>query len=145
MLHLSTIGYQHHSPETFLDVLQQAGIARVIDIRQLPFSRKRGFSKKALQQALAEQQIDYMHLPALGTPKPLRDEVRRSHDYASFFAAMEALIAAQPAAVQQALDLALERPSALLCFEADPQCCHRLVVARALLQRAGTGSHVDHL
>jgi uncharacterized protein (DUF488 family) len=145
MLTLFTAGYQGHNIETFLDLLLGHGIAHVIDIRQLPFSRKPDFSKKRLAGHLAGVGIGYTHLVALGTPKPLRDELRRGHDYAAFFTAMEAIIAAQPEALQAALDLARAQPSVLLCFEANHTECHRLVVASALERLANQRCVVVHL
>jgi uncharacterized protein (DUF488 family) len=142
---LFTAGYQGHTIASFLDLLQAHGVAQIIDVRQLPFSRKPDFSKKRLAAHLAEAGIDYVHLAALGTPKPLRDEVRRTHDYPAFFAAMRALLAQQPAALAEALELARARPSALLCFEADAAACHRLVVAEELQRLAGETIAVEHL
>src|SRR5262245_12097081 len=132
MLTLYTIGYQGHSIETFLDLVLAHAIGQIIDVRQQPFSRKPDFSKKRLAAHLADVEIGYTHLGALGTPKELRDEVRHSHDYDTFLATMEAIIAGQPEALQTALELAQARPSALLCFEAQAAQCHRLVVARAI-------------
>jgi uncharacterized protein (DUF488 family) len=140
-----TIGYQGHSIDTFLDLLLAHSIAHIIDVRQLPFSRKPDFSKKRLTNHLADLGIAYTHLVALGTPKPLRDEVRRDKDYATFFATMEAIIAAQPVALQTALAIVRAQPSALLCFEADYRTCHRLVVAQALEQLAEVPSAAVHL
>lgn len=145
MLTLFTVGYQGHSIESFLDLLLAHGVAHVVDVRQLPFSRKPGFSKRRLAAHLAEVGIGYTHLVALGTPKALRDEVRRTHDYESFFTAMEEIVADQPAALHEALDIARSRPSALLCFEADHAECHRLVVATALERAAGEPMTVVHL
>jgi uncharacterized protein (DUF488 family) len=85
---LYTAGYQGHTIETFLDLLAGNGVEHLIDVRQLPFSRKPDFSKKRLAAHLAAAGVRYTHLVALGTPKPLRDEVRRSKDYAAFFAAV---------------------------------------------------------
>jgi uncharacterized protein (DUF488 family) len=140
-----TIGYQGHSIDTFLDVVLAHGIAQIIDVRQLPFSRKPDFSKKRFAAHLAEAGIAYSHLVALGTPKQLRDEVRRTHDYAAFFAAMEALVAAQPEALAAALDGVRAQPSALLCFEANVAECHRLVVAQALERLAPGECTAVHL
>ena len=145
VLTLFTAGYQGQNIETFLDLLLGHGVEHVIDVRQLPFSRKPDFSKKRLSGHLAAAGIGYTHLVALGTPKPLRDEVRRSHDYAALFTAMEAIIAAQPEALQSALDLARAQPSALVCFEANHAECHRLVVARALERLADEPCVVVHL
>ena len=135
-MHLFTIGYQGTSIEPFLDTLLAHGIEQLIDVRALPFSRKPDFSKKRLAAHLERVGIGYTHMPALGTPKPLRDEVRRTKDYPTFFAAMEQLIAMQPEAIAQALLIAQAQPAALLCFEANVAECHRLSVAQAMVQAA---------
>jgi uncharacterized protein (DUF488 family) len=140
-----TAGYQGHNIETFLDLLMSHGVEQLIDVRQLPFSRKPDFSKKRLTVHLAGVGIAYTHLAALGTPKPLRDQVRREHDFPAFFAAMQAIIDAQPEALREALELARARSSALLCFEANYAECHRLVVAQAIERLAGGVCKVVHL
>jgi uncharacterized protein (DUF488 family) len=142
---LYTIGYQGQTIETFLDILQAHGVTQIIDVRQLPFSRKPDFNKKRFTAHLTNVGIDYAHLVELGTPKELRDEVRRTHDYEAFFAAMDALVEEHPEAVQQALDLARSRPSALMCFEADPSQCHRMSVVRAIENIVGDACTVVHL
>jgi uncharacterized protein (DUF488 family) len=131
-----TAGYQGHSIETFLDLLAGNRIEQLIDVRQLPFSRKPDFTKKRLQAHLEAAGIGYTHIVALGTPKPLRDDVRRTKDYQGFFEQMRALLAGQEAALQEALAIIEARRSLLLCFEADAQTCHRLTVAEELARRA---------
>ena len=142
---LFTAGYQGHSIETFLDLLVSHGVEQLIDVRQLPFSRKPDFTKKRFAAHLEAAGIAYTHLVALGTPKALRDEVRRTHDFAALFAAMQPIIAAQPEALREALELARARPAVLLCFEANHAECHRLVVAQAIEQLAGGVCEVVHL
>src|SRR4029078_4556994 len=131
-LTLFTAGYQGHNIETFLDLLMSHGVEQPIDVRQLPFSRKPDFSKKRLTAHLAGVGIAYTHLAALGTPKPLRDEVRRTHDFAALFAAMQRIVEAQPEAQHQARELARAQPAVVLCFESSHAECHRLVVAQAI-------------
>ena len=131
MTTLFTIGYQGQSIDSFLELLLAHGVAHVLDVRHRPYSRKPDFSKKRLSAHLATVGLGYTHLADLGTPKALRDEVRLSHDYGAFFAAMEPLIAAQPAA--------------LLCFEASHAECHRLTVATALARRAAGELEIVHL
>ena len=140
-----TAGYQGHNIETFLDLLVSHGVEQLIDVRQLPFSRKPDFSKKRLTAHLAGVGIAYTHLGALGTPKPLRDEVRRTHDFAALFAAMQPIIDAQPEALREALELARARSSVLLCFEANYAECHRLVVAQAIERLVDGRCEVVHL
>ena len=127
-----TIGYEATTMADFLAALTGAGVERVIDVRALPLSRRPGFSKTSLAASLAEAGIDYVHLKALGTPKRGRDAAKQGD-----VAALEAVYADQlelPEAQAQAaqmLALAVEKPSALLCFERDPRHCHRTLLLEA--------------
>jgi uncharacterized protein (DUF488 family) len=145
MTTLYTIGYEGLAVEELVALLAAHGVTRVLDVRKLPLSRRRGFSKTALRQALDEANIAYTHIAALGTPKELRDAVKKTHDYAAFFAAMHQQIAAQPEALTQALALIRAQPCALLCVEAAPEQCHRVTVAEQLNRYAGGMLAVEHI
>lgn len=127
-----TIGYEGATQDEVIAALRDAGVRRVIDVRQLPLSRRPGFSKASLRAALAEAGIDYVHLKALGTPKPGRDAAKKGDR-----ATLEAVYAGQlelPEAQAEAARmraLAAEMPSALLCFERDPCVCHRTLLLAA--------------
>ncbi len=142
---LFTLGYQGHSIVTFLEVLQAHGITAILDVRERPYSRKPDFSKKRLSAHLAAEGIAYTHLVELGTPKPIRDEVRRSKDYPAFFAAVTPLVEAEETALQSALALARASTCALLCYEGPATECHRLAVAAAMERRAAGDLAVIHL
>ena len=142
---LFTIGYQGTTLDACSDLLRAYGVDHVLDVRRRPQSRKPDFGKRRLAAHLETLQIGYTHLVDLGTPQDLRDQVRRDHDYPAFFATMEALIAAQPAALDAALALIAQHTCALLCFEADHRTCHRLTVAEALVARADAALRVVHL
>jgi uncharacterized protein (DUF488 family) len=137
-----TIGYEGATMGEFLDALRSAGVERVIDVRALPLSRRPGFSKSPLRAALAEAGIDYVHLKALGTPADGRAAARagRQADLERIYAAQldlpEAIVAAE-----QMRELAIDKPSALLCFERDPAACHRSL----LLAAAASDAEVTHL
>ena len=74
---LWTIGYERHRTHASLtEALHGAGVERLLDVRELPLSRRRGFSKRALAAALGAAGIRYDHERALGNPKPLRDLYR---------------------------------------------------------------------
>lgn len=137
-----TIGYEATTMADFLAALTGAGVERVIDIRALPLSRRPGFSKTSLAASLAEAGIGYVHLKALGTPKAGRDAAKKGDR-----ATLEAVYVGQlelPEAQMQAAQmmvLAAEKPSALLCFERDPEVCHRTL----LLEAVGEGVEVVDL
>ncbi|GAA0732336.1 uncharacterized protein (DUF488 family) [Sphingomonas japonica] len=137
-----TIGYEGATVDEVIAALGAAGVKRLIDVRQLPLSRRPGFSKTSLAAALAEHGIDYVHLKALGTPKQGRDAAKKG-DRATLqavYAGQLELPEAQAAAARMR-DLAAEMPSALLCFERDPHVCHRTL----LLAAEGQGAEVTDL
>jgi len=132
-----TIGYEGATQAELIAALRQAGVARVIDVRAVPLSRKPGFSKNVLAAGLKEAGIDYVLLKALGTPPAGREAARKGK-----MAEMRRIYAAQletPEAgfeAAQLLSLAEEKPSALLCFERDPAGCHRTPLRETVLPHA---------
>ena len=141
-LRIFTIGYEAATMDGFLAALDAAGVKRVIDVRALPLSRRPGFSKSPLRAALAEAGIDYVHLRALGTPAAGREAARKGRH-----AELKRIYAGQlelPEAIAQGgqmLELAAEKPSALLCFERDPGGCHRTL----LIDAVAADAEVSHL
>ena len=135
---LFTIGYEGRTLQEFLDALTSAGAELLIDVRAVAASRRPGFSKTALSSALREVGIDYLHLRPLGTPKEGRDAARkgRTDDMRRVYEGQLATPEAE-LALKQAEAAALERPSALLCFEREASCCHRAMVAERLIEQNG--------
>ena len=134
---LFTIGYENATVGEFVHALTRAGVERIIDVRAVPNSRRPGFSKTPLRNALAEAGIDYVHLRALGTPADGRAAARAGKQ-----AELERIYEGQlqlPEAIAQMAqmaDLAEEKPSALLCYERDPGGCHRTLLWKEALPDA---------
>lgn len=133
MTRIFTIGYEKATQAEVLAALTSAGVERLIDVRAVPLSRRPGFSKNVLAAGLREAGIDYIHLKALGTPPEGREAARKGrHDvlervYAAQLDTLEATVQSA-----QMLELAEEKPSALLCFERDPSGCHRTLLLGAV-------------
>ena len=126
-----TIGYEKATQPELIGALQAAGVERLIDVRAVPLSRRPGFSKNILARGLAEQGIDYVHLRALGTPPEGREAARKGkHDVLERVYAGQLELPEAIAQGAQMLDLAAEKPSALLCFEREPGGCHRTLLLR---------------
>src|SRR5690349_11148793 len=81
---LYTFGYEGLSIESFIARLEASEVSAVLDVRALPLSRKRGFSKNSLNEALNEARIKYAHLPTMGCPKPIRDRYKEDGDWAAY-------------------------------------------------------------
>ena len=132
-LRIYTIGYEGTTVGEFLAALHNAGVERVIDVRALPLSRRPGFSKTALRGALEDAGIEYLHLKALGTPADGRAAARagRHSDMERIYAGQLELPEAMAQSAQM-LELAKEKPSALLCMEREPAHCHRSLLLKAV-------------
>ena|SRR5258708_948700 len=141
-MRIFTIGYEGSTVDDFIAALRRAGVERVIDVRALPLSRRPGFSKSPLRAALEEVGIEYVHLKALGTPADGRAAARagRLEDLKRIY---DGQLELPEAMVQSAemLQLASEKPSALLCMEREPAQCHRTL----LLNAAAPDWQVIHL
>jgi uncharacterized protein (DUF488 family) len=141
-MRIFTIGYEGATVAELVAALHSAGVRRIIDVRALPLSRRPGFSKSSLAASLAGEEIDYVHLKALGTPKAGRDAAKKG-DVATLRAVYAEQLELPEAQAQAAIMMSLtaELPSALLCFERDPCHCHRTL----LLAAAGEGAQVVDL
>jgi len=102
-------------------------------VRALPLSRRPGFSKTALSGALGDMDIEYIHLKALGTPADGRAAARagRHADLERIYAGQLELPEAMAQSAQM-LELAREKPTALLCMEREPAHCHRTLLLDAM-------------
>ena len=84
---LLTIGYEGRAIDEFIARLKQFNISRLIDVREIPLSRKPGFSKTSLRERLEDEKIEYVHIKALGSPSPIRNKLKTDWDYDYFFKA----------------------------------------------------------
>lgn len=137
-----TIGYEGTTVPEFIATLKNAGIERLIDVRALPLSRRPGFSKSTLRTALEKVGIEYVHLKALGTPAEGRAAARAGrHDELKRIYTGQLELPEAMAQSAQMLELAREKPSALLCLERAPAHCHRSL----LLDAVAPDAQVVHL
>jgi uncharacterized protein (DUF488 family) len=144
MPEIFTIGYEQASLADFLRALQAAGVTRLVDVRDLPQSRRAGFSKRQLAAAVEAVGIAYLHMKPLGTPKEGR-VAHRCGDRAEFWRIVETRMAepASQAALEELAALARGQPSCLVCYEGDWRSCHRARVVELLAERHGfTARHL---
>lgn len=134
---LYTFGYEGLDIRSFIARARAAGVQTVVDVRQLPLSRKKGFSKSSFSEALAKSSIAYLHVPALGCPKVIRDRYKIDGDWPAYTKEFNAHLETQDAAVRELVKIARATTACLICFEADHTTCHRTYVARAARKRGG--------
>lgn len=119
-----SIGYQQRTLEDLLELLQSHNVAVLVDVRLTPLSRKRGFSKTALSNALLDAGIEYRHERALGNPKDNRDHFRRGLK-AARDRYTNHLTNYAASAYSRVMELVRSKRIALLCYERDHSACHR--------------------
>lgn len=134
MQSIMSVGYEGLSIEEFIDRLRTEGVKALADIRLSARSRKPGFSKSRLAEALATASITYHHFPALGNPKENREPFWTGRGLDAALARYRAHIQSEAAssALERIATLATEAPVAVLCFEANEDQCHRQVVVEEL-------------
>jgi uncharacterized protein (DUF488 family) len=129
---IAGIGYQGRSQDDLVAALRAAGIEVLVDVRELPWSRKPGLSKRALAERLPREGIRYVHVPAAGNPRAIRKSGGPS---AAILARYREHVAQHPYVLDEILAAAAGAPAALLCYEADAAACHRSVLLEALAAR----------
>jgi uncharacterized protein (DUF488 family) len=135
---LYLIGYEKSGLAEFLAVLDTAGVKTLVDVRDLPLSRRAGFSKRQLQAAVETAGMRYVHLRALGTP-PEGREANKRRQWERFWTIVDDKLATAEAehALRELATIAAQAPTCLLCYEADWRICHRRRVGEILGQRHG--------
>jgi uncharacterized protein (DUF488 family) len=138
-----TIGYEGIDIDTFMAILADNGVGTVVDVRELPLSRKAGFSKKALAGQLSLSGFDYLHVGKLGCPRSVRNAYREDSNWKRYTSGFIEYLQTQGEAIRSLTKLASESNCALLCFEADANFCHRSMVAKEVASQSGAA--VNHL
>lgn len=142
---LHTIGYEGFNTDAWLRELRASGVEVVVDVRDMPLSRRRGFSKSALRQALEDEGLEYVHMRALGNPKHMREALKAGLAFEEFADLFAALLDERTEALGDLMTLAAQRATCLVCFEEDPAHCHRSLIAERVADLSRGTIHVEHL
>jgi uncharacterized protein (DUF488 family) len=137
-MNLYTAGYEGLSIDAFIAQLKHAGIDKVLDVREYPLSRKKGFSKNALAQCLAVHGITYEHSRPLGCPKPIRKQYKEDGNWSIYARDFRAYIRTQGDVLNSLISNAAVQRICMVCYEADANFCHRSLIAEAAQEVAGS-------
>jgi uncharacterized protein (DUF488 family) len=140
-----TIGHSTRTLEAFEKLLEDFGVALLIDIRTVPRSRHvPHVNSGKLARALARKDIDYRHLKILGgLRKPAKESINLGWRNLSFRGYADYMQSEDfQAGLQELEEQAAKQKCAIMCAEAVPWRCHRSLVADSLTVRGWQVRHI---
>ena len=152
MPRIATIGVYEFDATSFVAALDEAGVTKVLDIRQRRGVRGPRYAwanAQRLQKLLAEARIGYEYHPELAPDTEMRQLQYRDDDRQGVGKRSRVRLAPEYVReyTEEILDLVPLEPlvgrlpvhgvGALLCVEATAQACHRSLVAARLAERFG--------
>jgi uncharacterized protein (DUF488 family) len=146
---LCTIGFAGKSAEEFFRLLREAGVQKVIDVRENRIGQLSGYAKfpdiAFLLKVIGG--IGYSHQPLLAPSPEIRKTYQKGKGWAVYEPAFLALM--RERGIPESLDVSdFEGTVALLCSEPGPEKCHRRLVAEMLSrywQSKGHAVEIKHL
>ncbi len=124
-----TIGYEEKTRDAFEERLTEQRILRLVDVREIANSRKAGFSASILEGHMKRIGIEYIHLKGLGSPHEARRRLHVDKDFATFSRTYRAHLDSRTDDFNVLIGLAIEKPTAIMCYEKDASRCHRSIIA----------------
>lgn len=141
-----TLGYQGISLDKYIEILLSFGVGIVLDVRETPWSFKRGFTKAEMEKNLNKAGISYIHLRSAGNPSTNRKTAQSPEECLGRY---KIYLKAHPECLQHLLSYIDEankmgKPACLTCYEQIPSQCHRSILIEHLLLKE-PGLTVIHL
>jgi uncharacterized protein (DUF488 family) len=142
---MMTIGYEGLTVDSFFQTLHANSVQALIDVRELPLSRKPGFSKSALAHSAATHGIDYTHVAELGCPRAIRHDYKADKDWDRYVRRFIAYLDTQALAIAHLAAHVERERCCLVCYEANYNACHRTLVAERVAQLLSGDTCITHL
>ncbi len=130
-----SVGYEGMTLDALVDRLAGARVSVLVDVRLNPISRKPGFSRRRLSEALEAAGISYIHEKELGNPPDNRDSFRAGDGEAGRSRMRSILDNGAGDALDRVVELASSQRIAVLCVERDAHRCHRDVITEMAVER----------
>lgn len=140
-----TVGHSTRTLEELVEILREAGVRELVDVRTVPRSRRHPqFDRDALARELPGSGLSYHHEKALGGfRRPRPESPNGGWDNDAFQGYADHMADPDFAdGLERVEALARKRPTAVMCAEAQWWRCHRRLIADALTVR---GWRVLHL
>ena len=132
MINLYTIGFSKKTAKDFFNILKDAEIRKIIDVRRNNVSQLAGFTKKKdLEYFLQIHNIEYTHnLDFAPTQEILKDYQKKIISWEQYEVRYTDLIVKNKSISQHSHSYFNQ--SCLLCSESTPEYCHRRILAELI-------------
>jgi uncharacterized protein (DUF488 family) len=138
-----TVGYEGQEPSQFLKSLKDEGIDILVDVRKDAYSKQdMSYSEGTLSRIAADARIKYVHLPELGVDYNLRQELKSTHDYETYFKRYAEYLEKNTDLTSFVAGLSRNNVICLMCYERDFRRCHRSILASKLEEMGITFHHM---
>jgi len=124
------IGYQGRSVANLCQALVDVDVDLLIDVRARAWSNRPEYRKTRLAGALAANGIEYLHIGEAGNP--FRPRPGENLDPVECLARYSEYLRLNPRIISTIRAAAKTRCTALLCYEAESDACHRGAILAAL-------------
>ncbi len=143
-----TIGHSTRTIDEFVDLLRESNVRLVVDVRTVPRSRTNPqYNRDTLPDTLAQFQIGYEHIAALGGLRGAKRDVPPEvngfwqnasfHNYADY-----ALSGTFREGLARLREIGQATPCAIMCAEAVWWRCHRRIISDYLLAAGESVCHI---
>lgn len=138
-----TVGYEGQNPDEFIKSLSNEGIGVLVDVRKDAYSKQdKSYCEDTLSRITSEAQIRYIHMPELGVDYNLREELKSTHDYETYFKRYSEYLNKNPDLPTFLAKLSENNVICLMCYEKDFRRCHRSILANKLEELGVTFRHM---
>jgi uncharacterized protein (DUF488 family) len=140
-----TIGHSTRAFDKFLCLLKENEIELLADVRSFPGSRKfPQFNKESLETTLPEHGVEYLHVKQLGGRRRVRPDSKntawRNDAFRGYADYMESDDFRK--GIEELVDLAEDKRTAIMCSEAVWWRCHRSMISDYLKAAGVTVLHI---
>ena len=137
-LSIFTIGHSTRSIEEFVELLTIYEIKEVVDVRTIPMSRHNPqFNTDKLTASLNHEHIQYKHIKKLGGLRHSnKDSINLGWHNTSFRGFADYMASPEfSEGLDELIEIAHTKVTAIMCAEAVPWRCHRSLIADALTKK----------
>ena len=98
-----------------------------------------------MREHLNDENIEYVHLKALGCPSPIRNKFKADKNYNQLFKEYAKYLSSNMDGIEELDGYISNGVNCIMCFESEPERCHRSVIVEKIKEYNGKGLKVRHI